>query len=118
MQTKKVLKAENGDELVYIKLSYPVFENGILKKSANDFYKKLADNFEVFASNKLLAKAADAKSESDFKPFSAVMMYDTEENNDRIKVTVRTFVYDGHARLDGKVTFQYWNKKTGLVNRK
>lgn len=118
MQTKKILKSENGEELVYINLSYPDFSNRKLKKTANVFYENMAKNFFSFASKALLPRAIEAKKEADFKPFSAVMVYDTEETEEKIKVSVQAFVFDGHVRTDGNITYQFWDKKTGLLSAK
>lgn len=118
MQTKKILKDESGEELVYINLSYPAFENRKLKKTANAFYENLAKGFFEFASKQLFPRAVQAKKEEDFKPFSAVMVYNTEETEEKIKVTVHAFIFDGHVRTDGNVTYQFWDKKTGLLNSK
>ncbi len=118
MQTKQYLEDESGKKLIYINVSYPVFENGILKKSANPFYEKLAESYVSFAKNKLLSRAETEKSKKGFQPFSAVMKYETTRENERIKVTIHTFVFDGSDRRDGRTVHQYWDEKTGLINIK
>ncbi len=118
MQTKQILKNEKGEELVYINLSYPDFGNRKLKKTANAFYENMAKRFHSFASKQLLPRAVEARKEADFKPFSAVMVYNTEETEEKILVTVQAFVFDGIRRTDGNVTHQCWDKKTGLLTAK
>ncbi len=118
MQTKQILKNEKGEELVYINLSYPDFGSRKLKKTANAFYENLAKKFHSFASRRLLPRAIEAKKEGDFKPFSAVMVYNTEETEEKILVTIQAFVFDGTTRTDGNVTRQCWDKKTGLLMAK
>lgn len=118
MQKKKILVSDSGEELVYVNLSYPFFENGAIKKQANIFYERLADNYLSFASKTLLPAAQKAKAEGDFKPFSAVMVYETKETEEKIIISIRTFVFDGHARTEGKITYQYWDKKTGIMSIK
>ncbi len=118
MQTKQILKNEQGEELVFINLSYPDFGHRKLKKTANAFYENLAKNFHTFASRRLLPRALEAKKDEDFKPFSAVMVYNTEENDEKIHVTLQVFVFDGTTRIDGNVTRQSWDKKTGLLMAK
>jgi hypothetical protein len=88
------------------------------KISAKAFYENLAKKFHSFASRQLLPRAIEASKEGDFKPFSAVMVYNTEETEEKILVTIQAFVFDGACRIDGNVTRQYWDKKTGLLMAK
>lgn len=115
MQSKQILKGENGEELVYINLSLPAFGRGILKKTADPFYKAVAEKFCVFVKRRLLPLANQAKNENSFKPFSAVMKYDVEETDERLTVILRSFVFDGNERVNGKTVKQVWDKKTGLL---
>ena len=118
MQKRKMLVSDIGEELVYINLSYPVFEKGVIKKQANIFYEQLADNYLSFASKALLPAAQKAKGQANFKPFSAVMAYEAKETEEKIIISIRTFVFDGHTRTEGKITYQYWDKKTGIMSIK
>ncbi len=115
MQTKQILKNENGEELVYINLSYPDFKRGKLKKTADPFYKELAEKYTFFAQKRLLPLAKEAKKEEGFKPFSAVMKYEAEETDGYVTVKMHSFVFDGVSRRDGKTVKQVWDKKTGIL---
>lgn len=115
MQTKQILKGEKGEELVYINLSFPDFTRGCLKKTADPFYRELAEKYASFAQKRLLPLASKAKKEGDFKPFSAVMKYDAEETEEHVTVTLHVFVFDGISRREGKRVKQVWDKKTGIL---
>lgn len=115
MQTKQMLNGKNGEELVYINLSFPEFTQGKLRKTADPFYKEMAKRYASFAEKRLLPAAKQAKNDADFKPFSAVMKCDVEETEKHISVTVHSFVFDGNERRKGKTVKQIWDKKTGLL---
>lgn len=115
MLIKQILKAENGEEAVYINLSLPEFDSRILKKKAEPFYRELAEKYILFAKKHLLPLAVKAQGKENFKPFSAVMKYATEENEKQITVKIRIFVFDGATRREGKTAIQRWDKETGIL---
>lgn len=43
------------------------------------------------------------------------MKYDVEETDERLTVILRSFVFDGNERVNGKTVKQVWDKKTGLL---
>ncbi|MBO5403232.1 MAG: hypothetical protein J6A85_08695 [Clostridia bacterium] len=115
MLIKQILKSENGEDAVYINLSLPDFGNGILKKKAEPFYRELAEKYILFAKKRLLPLAVKTQVKENFKPFSAVMKYVTEEDEKQMTVKIRTFVFDGAIRREGRTAIQRWDKKTGIL---
>lgn len=117
MQTKKTLVSDGGEPLVYVNVSYPAFEHRKLKKTANPFYEELAKKFCAFAASSLLPRTKAAMGEKDFKPYSAVMIYNGEETPEYAAVTLQAFVFDGHNRADANIMRQKWDKKSGLMSK-
>ena len=43
------------------------------------------------------------------------MKYVTEEDEKQMTVKIRTFVFDGVIRREGRTAIQRWDKKTGIL---
>lgn len=118
-QIKEELTAPDGGVALVINLRYPQIncpKKDPLAKNAMPFYPRLAEGFADYAKTDLLKTAIKAKKEDpeNFKPFSAVMSFETTfENEKYLSVAVELSVSDGKSPPMRQKKTQVWERKYG-----
>ena len=110
---KKTLKF-NGSDVVRINFKYPSVK---AIEKINDFYAHVVKNFMKFCENNLYKSAAvefTANENNGFKPFGAVMSFETEYNKqDCLCIHLDIDIYAGEGCRNAARKSHVWDLSNG-----